>query len=142
MMFAKTKIEIFCASLARRLHSPVEYISLPNFLIIGNNVFEELGCTLFNVDKIYGWNEYTSSYSFCLFDARARPTFGVWKNDCLAIYQDISSGYLRLSYFVKTEQNCQQESRFISSKRYQFFADISTDGVTWGRYTHGECRCG
>ena len=143
MMFAQTEIEIFSTLLTcHLLGSPEEYLSLPNFLIIGSDVIEEPECTIFNVNKIYGWDEYTGNYSFCLFDAREKPTAGVWQNDCLAIYQDIPLGYLRLSYLAQTKQNCQQESHFTSSKLYQFFADISTDGDTWERYTYGECRCG
>lgn len=140
-MFARNQIERLSTSLMGRLFIQREYLSLPNFLVIGNNVIEESGCTLFDVERIYGWDKYTRSYGFCLFDANTKPTAGVWHDERLAVYQDIPLGYLRLTYVVKTELEAGR-SHLNNSKRYQFCADISTDGVVWGRYTHGECECG
>ena len=139
-MLAKHQIERLSTSLMSRLFIQREYICLPNFVVIGNNVVEESGCTLFNVEKIYGWDVYTKSYGFCLFDANTKPTAGVWHDERLAVYQDIPLVYLRLTYSVKIIPP--RRSHLNNSKRYQFSADISTDGVVWKRYTHGECECG
>ena len=68
-MFAKHQIDRSCITSASRLLVPQEYLCLPDFVVIGSDIVAESDCTLFAIDKIYGWNEFSSSYSLCLFKA-------------------------------------------------------------------------
>ena len=138
MQFDRQLNSLF-ASINDSLLVPAEYICLSNFLITGSNIVTESNCTLFNVRKVYGWNGFSNTYSLILFDASIHPTVGVWQDDCLTLYQDISVGYLRLSYSVK-EQKSWKFAKDSNILEYFFVVDISSDGICWHRYSRGEYR--
>lgn len=131
-------------SLPNFIHSdlliPTEYICLPNFLVAGSNVIEKsIDCTTFIVKKLYGWDCVCANYSLCLFDANDLDSaVGVWENNHLTLYQDISLGLLRVFYLVEPEQTL--DTPIGISKRFQYtsFMDISSDGVSWQRCLEGK----
>lgn len=128
-------------SINDNLFIPAEYICLPNFLAIANDVVTESpNCTLFNLRKLYGWDSFSGSYTLRLFDAGVNPTVGVWQNDCLTIYQDVPVGYLRLSYLVKKSKASVLSAEANDCLNYSFLVDISSDGIQWHRYSRGEYR--
>ena len=135
------QIERFSASIAYELFVQKEYLCLPNFLISGGNVFEEGNCTTFIVYRIYGWDVFSHSYALLLFDAKANPSVGVWQDDKLTIYQEVPTGYLRLSYTVTTKEKPSHQFLLGKSKQYKFTVDLSSNGVIWKRYTNGEYGC-
>lgn len=139
IMLAKHLLNSISICITKNLFFTKEYICLPDFLIVGSDVIEESeDCTLFNIYKIYGWDRLYNNYSLCLFDAGFIPTVGVWQNGSLIVYQDVPTGYLRLSYLVKTISD--PDHKLISNNIYQFYVDLSTNGVVWNRYTRGEYK--
>ena len=134
------RIERLCTTSASRLLVPREYLCLPDFVVIGSDIMEELNCTLFAIDRIYGWNNSNHNYSLCLFQTTNSPAVGVWQNDCLSVYSDVPIGYLRMTYVVKPEKEFNPQASD-NSKRYHFVVDISADGLNWERTVSGECGC-
>ena len=108
-------------------------------MVIGSEVIEESNCTLFMVNKIYGWSDRNSCYSTCLFEVKDDlPAVGVWKNDCLAVYSESSVGYLRISYLARRgkQKNIEHSGRY-----YQLLADSSINSVSWQRVANGKYEC-
>ena len=139
-MLTQHQMDRLCAS-PSHLFSQKEYLCLPNFVVIGSDVMEEKPCTLFMVDRVYGWNNFNRSYSLCLFDAANKPTVGVWQNNYLAIYLDIPVGYMRMRFLAKSKPEFTENINSNNSKRYQFFVDVSSDGINWKLYGKGKCGC-
>ena len=138
-MFVPVQPEQLFAASVNHLSVSQEYLCLPNFMVIGSEVIEESNCTLFTVDKIYGWSDRDGCYSACLFEVKDNlPTVGVWKNDCLTIYLESSAGYLRMSYLARCgkPKNIEHSNRY-----YQLFAESSIDGVSWQRIANGKYEC-
>lgn len=135
-MFTKHPIDLLYTTSASHLFVNKEYLCLPNFVVIGSEVIEEPNSTLFVVDKIYGWSNRDRCYSTCLFEAKDVPAVGIWQHDCLSVYLDISSRYLRMTYFAKRgtlEKNAEYNGIY-----YQLLADTSTDGIKWQRVANSK----
>ena len=139
-MSDENQLERLAISFAEINNISFECLFFPDFLVVGSDIIEESeDCILFVPHKIYGWDNSTCSYSLGLFVRDGCETVGVWQHNTLALYQDISLGYLRLSYLVKNA-NKETKSSVVDSDRkiYCFYIDISTDGIYWKRYGRGE----
>ena len=108
----------------------IEIINLADFTIVASDVYEESDCsTLFFVHQFYSKSSLHSDYGDRLFDYREIPTAGVWQNNTLILYQQITDGYLRLTFFVERQGK---------AKIYHNIVEVSLNGDRWKKYAEGK----
>ncbi len=124
------------------------YLCFSNFLIVASDIYNELDeYSVFIVHKVYGRKNIGDRYSICLFDSYYQSTVGFISNDSLELFQDIAVGRLRLTYVPKiinvdlsSSKKNSDIKNIVSSIKYQFCADISTDGNNWQPFMQGIYR--
>ena len=101
-------------------------VNLDGFFVIGGDVQEQNGKTVFLAHKVYGFDDATNTYTFHFFDSLgANPTVparGTWEGDTLVLNQETPRGDVQYVYV------------FESDNRYRFHMDLNGQRFIEGIY--------